>query len=149
MMYAIGETPRDRVEHLLKLRDLQDETGGFTAFICWPFQPGNTKLAGDDQAASAPMYLRQVALARLALDNIPNLQASWPTMGPAVSASIVAMLAMSCQSERPRPIMSVGSISQPEIVGQFRSRIMGGLLKDLSDVKVIALCNLRVKGAWG
>jgi cyclic dehypoxanthinyl futalosine synthase len=84
MMYAIGETARDRVEHLVKLRDLQDETGGFTAFICWPFQPGNTKLAGDDLTASAPSYLRQVAIARLALDNVPNVQASWPTMGPAV-----------------------------------------------------------------
>jgi cyclic dehypoxanthinyl futalosine synthase len=90
MMYAIGETPADRVEHLLKLRDLQDETGGFTAFICWPFQPGNTKLAGDEETASAPMYLRQVALARLALDNVKNLQASWPTMGPAVGQVALA-----------------------------------------------------------
>jgi len=90
MMYAIGETARDRVEHLVKLRDLQDETGGFTAFICWPFQPGNTKLAGDDETASAPAYLRQLAVARLALDNIPNLQASWPTMGPAVGQVALA-----------------------------------------------------------
>jgi cyclic dehypoxanthinyl futalosine synthase len=90
MMYAIGETPSDRIQHLLKLRDLQDETGGFTAFICWPFQPGNTKLAGDDAVASAPSYLRQVAIARLALDNIPNVQASWPTMGPAVGQVALA-----------------------------------------------------------
>jgi cyclic dehypoxanthinyl futalosine synthase len=90
MMYAIGETARDRVEHLLKIRDLQDETGGFTAFICWPFQPGNTKLAGDDEVASAPAYLRQLAVARLALDNVRNLQASWPTMGPAVGQVALA-----------------------------------------------------------
>ncbi len=65
-----------------KIRDLQDEANGFTAFICWPFQPGNTRLPGGDGSAHA--YLRTVALARLALDNVPHLQASWPTMGPAV-----------------------------------------------------------------
>jgi cyclic dehypoxanthinyl futalosine synthase len=82
MMFACGETLAERVEHLLQIRDLQDETGGFTAFICWPFQPGNTRLPGADGSAHA--YLRTLALARLALDNVPHLQASWPTMGPAV-----------------------------------------------------------------
>jgi cyclic dehypoxanthinyl futalosine synthase len=82
MMFACGESAGERVEHLLQLRDLQDETGGFTAFICWPFQPGNTRLPGGDGSAHA--YLRMVALARLGLDNVPHLQASWPTMGPAV-----------------------------------------------------------------
>ena len=82
MMFACGETLPERAEHLLKLRDLQDETGGFTAFICWPFQPGNTRLPGGDGSAHA--YLRTLATARLALDNIPHLQASWPTMGAAV-----------------------------------------------------------------
>jgi cyclic dehypoxanthinyl futalosine synthase len=82
MMFACGETLPERVEHLLQIRDLQDETGGFTAFICWPFQPGNTRLPGGDGSAHA--YLRTLAIARLALDNVPHLQASWPTMGPAV-----------------------------------------------------------------
>ncbi|HZS42206.1 MAG TPA: cyclic dehypoxanthinyl futalosine synthase [Polyangia bacterium] len=82
MMFACGELPQERVEHLLQIRDLQDETGGFTAFICWPFQPGNTRLPGGDGSAHA--YLRTLAIARLALDNVPHLQASWPTMGPAV-----------------------------------------------------------------
>ncbi len=82
MMFACGETTAERVEHLLQIRDLQDETGGFTAFICWPFQPGNTRLPGGDGSAHA--YLRTLAIARLALDNVPHLQASWPTMGPAV-----------------------------------------------------------------
>jgi len=82
MMFACGETLAERIEHILQIRDLQDETGGFTAFICWPFQPGNTRLPGGDGSAHA--YLRTVALARLALDNVPHLQASWPTMGPAV-----------------------------------------------------------------
>ena len=82
MMFAVGESWAERVEHLLKIRDLQDETGGFTAFICWPFQPGNTRLPGAD--GSAHSYLRTLALSRLALDNVSHLQASWPTMGPAV-----------------------------------------------------------------
>ncbi|MGZ3443386.1 MAG: MqnA/MqnD/SBP family protein, partial [Polyangia bacterium] len=63
MMFACGETLPERSEHLLKLRDLQDETGGFTAFICWPFQPGNTRLPGGDGSAHA--YLRTLATARL------------------------------------------------------------------------------------
>jgi cyclic dehypoxanthinyl futalosine synthase len=82
MMFACGETVAERIEHMLQIRDLQDETGGFTAFICWPFQPGNTRLPGGDGSAHA--YLRTLATARLALDNVPHLQASWPTMGPAV-----------------------------------------------------------------
>jgi cyclic dehypoxanthinyl futalosine synthase len=82
MMFACGETLPERTEHLLKIRDLQDETSGFTAFICWPFQPGNTRLPGGDGSAHA--YLRTLATARLALDNVPHLQASWPTMGAAV-----------------------------------------------------------------
>ncbi|MBI4509222.1 MAG: dehypoxanthine futalosine cyclase [Deltaproteobacteria bacterium] len=90
MMYAHVETPRERALHLIKLRDLQDETGRFTAFILWPFQEGNTRLAGDHVQGAAPEYLRMVATARLALDNIPNLQASWPTMGPAVGQVALA-----------------------------------------------------------
>jgi cyclic dehypoxanthinyl futalosine synthase len=82
MMFAVGESWAERVEHMLKIRDLQDEAHGFTAFICWPFQPGNTRLPGAD--GSAHSYLRTLALSRLALDNVPHLQASWPTMGPAV-----------------------------------------------------------------
>jgi cyclic dehypoxanthinyl futalosine synthase len=82
MMFACGETLPERAEHLLKIRDLQDETGGFTAFICWPFQPGNTRLPGGDGSAHA--YLRMLSVARLGLDNVQHLQASWPTMGAAV-----------------------------------------------------------------
>jgi cyclic dehypoxanthinyl futalosine synthase len=82
MMFACGETLAERIEHLLAIRDLQDETGGFTSFICWPFQAGNTRLPGGDGSAHA--YLRTLAVARLALDNVPHLSASWPTMGPAV-----------------------------------------------------------------
>jgi cyclic dehypoxanthinyl futalosine synthase len=78
-----------RVEHLARLRDLQDETGGFTAFICWPFQSANTRLAPGDGSAHA--YLRTNALARLFLDNVPNLQASWVTMGGGVAQASLHM----------------------------------------------------------
>ena len=83
LMFGVGEESRHRVNHLLRLREVQDETGGFTAFICWPFQSGNTRLAAGD--GSAHQYLRVNALARLVLDNVPNLQASWVTMGGGVA----------------------------------------------------------------
>ena len=82
LMYGVGETSYERALHLSKLRELQDETGGFTAFICWPYQDGGLKLRGDQEGAGE--YLRTLAVSRLTLDNFANLQASWPTMGPAV-----------------------------------------------------------------
>ena len=81
MMFGLGEEPRHLAEHLLALRELQDETGGFTAFIPWTFQPGNTALAGTVRPAGGHAYLRVLAVSRAALDNIPNLQASWVTQG--------------------------------------------------------------------
>jgi cyclic dehypoxanthinyl futalosine synthase len=81
MMYGIGETLEERLEHLLRLRDVQSRTNGFTAFITWPLQPENTPLMSQQPKTDAVEYLRTVAFARLVLDNIPNLQASWVTMG--------------------------------------------------------------------
>ena len=89
LMFGVGETPRHRVNHLSRLRDLQDETGGFTAFICWPFQSSNTRLEASDGSAHA--YLRTNALARLFLDNVPHLQASWVTMGGGVAQAALHM----------------------------------------------------------
>ncbi len=83
MMYGSVDTWEDRLEHLMKTRDLQDETGGFTAFIPWSFQPDGTELEGE--RASAFDYLRTVAVSRLILDNIPHMQASWVTQGPKVA----------------------------------------------------------------
>ena len=80
MMFGHVETLAERIEHLDRLRRLQDETGGFTAFICWTFQPDNTDLAHLSPSASAE-YLRTQAVARLYLDNIPNIQSSWVTQG--------------------------------------------------------------------
>jgi len=81
MMYGIGETLDERFEHLQRLRDLQSRTGGFTAFICWPLQPENTPAMSAQPKTDAVDYLRTTAFARVVLDNIPNLQASWVTMG--------------------------------------------------------------------
>ncbi|MFM7108747.1 MAG: cyclic dehypoxanthinyl futalosine synthase [Planctomycetaceae bacterium] len=80
MMYGHVETLAERVEHLDRLRELQDETGGFTAFICWSFQPDNTELA-HLPPAGAFEYLKTQAVARLHLDNFPNIQSSWVTQG--------------------------------------------------------------------
>jgi len=80
MMFGHVETLAERVEHLARIRDLQDQTGGFTAFIGWTFQSGNTGM--DDTAkVGAFEYLKTLAVARLFLENIANLQASWITQG--------------------------------------------------------------------
>src|SRR6186713_2286238 len=79
MMYGHVETVEERLEHLLRLRALQDETGGFTAFITWSYQPEHTELGGGE--ATGIEYLRMLALSRIVLDNFPSLQASWVTQG--------------------------------------------------------------------
>jgi cyclic dehypoxanthinyl futalosine synthase len=79
MMYGTVDTPEDRIEHMLRLRSLQDERGGFTAFIAWSYQPEHTELGGSE--ATGLEYLRTLATARLVLDNFPNVQASWVTQG--------------------------------------------------------------------
>jgi cyclic dehypoxanthinyl futalosine synthase len=84
MMFGHIETMAERFEHLERIRNLQDETGGFTAFIPWPFQPANTVLA-HLPTATAVEYLRMLALARIFLDNIANIQASWVTQGPKIA----------------------------------------------------------------
>src|SRR3954462_3404802 len=80
MMFGHVETLAERIEHLERLRQLQDETGGFTAFICWTFQPDHTDLA-HLPPAGAFEYLKTNAVARLYLDNFPNIQSSWVTQG--------------------------------------------------------------------
>src|SRR3979411_2967127 len=81
MMFGHVETIDDRVEHLQRLRDQQDRSGGFTAFICWTFQPENTVLKVERKTGVAE-YLRMQALSLIFLDNFPNLQSSWVTQGP-------------------------------------------------------------------
>ena len=79
MMYGTVETDEERIEHMMRLRDLQDETGGFTAFITWSYQPEHTERGGTE--ATGVDYLRTLALSRIVLDNVDNLQASWVTQG--------------------------------------------------------------------
>lgn len=79
MMFGSVEKPEEIIEHLHKIREIQDETGGFTAFIPWSFQSGNTALDGKN--ATGTDYLRVIAISRIMLDNIPNIQASWVTQG--------------------------------------------------------------------
>jgi cyclic dehypoxanthinyl futalosine synthase len=80
MMFGHEEKTRHRLDHLFALRELQDMTQGFTAFIPWTFQPEHTAISRPPE--TAPAYLRLLAVSRLVLDNIPNIQSSWVTMGP-------------------------------------------------------------------
>jgi len=82
MMFGIGDKVAHRVRHLQRVRDLQDETGGFTAFIPWTFQRENTALGRriKDEPTGVD-YLKMLAVSRLFLDNIDNFQSSWLTQG--------------------------------------------------------------------
>lgn len=79
MMFGSRERPEDVIEHLMRVRTLQEEGGSFTAFIPWTYQPGNTELGGD--SATGIEYLKVLALSRIILRNIANVQASWVTQG--------------------------------------------------------------------
>ena len=81
MMYGMGESDADRIEHIYRVRAVQRRTGGFTAFICWPLQPEGTPELSHMQKTDAVTYLRTLAIARILLDNVPSLQSSWVTMG--------------------------------------------------------------------
>ena len=82
MMYGTVDTAEDRIEHLRRLREVQDETGGFRAFVCWSYQSGGGSARGDDHAhTTAADYLMMLAVSRLYLDNFPHFQSSWVTQG--------------------------------------------------------------------
>jgi cyclic dehypoxanthinyl futalosine synthase len=83
MMFGHVETIQDRIEHLQRIRDQQDRSGGFTAFICWTFQPQHTALK-IKHPTGVSEYLRTQALSRIFLDNIENIQSSWVTQGPGI-----------------------------------------------------------------
>ena len=84
MMFGVGEPHAARIEHLLHVRDLQDATGGFTAFIPWTFQEENTAMDGEVDVSGGYDYLRTLAISRLALDNVRHVQGSWVTQGPKI-----------------------------------------------------------------
>lgn len=79
MMFGSQETPDQIIEHIFRIRELQQQGASFTAFIPWTYQPGNTELGGS--AATGIEYLKVLALSRIILDNVPNIQASWVTQG--------------------------------------------------------------------
>ncbi|HBN77898.1 MAG TPA: dehypoxanthine futalosine cyclase [Planctomycetaceae bacterium] len=89
MMFGHVETLAERIEHLERLREVQDETGGFTAFICWTFQPDNTEMS-HIPPTGAFEYLKTQAVSRLYLDNFPNIQSSWVTQGEKVGQIALA-----------------------------------------------------------
>lgn len=84
MMFGHLDSAGDRAEHMVRIRDLQDATGGFTAFIPWTFQAGNTDLQGT-RPLGGHAYLKTLAVSRLVLDNVPNIQASWVTQGAKIA----------------------------------------------------------------
>ncbi|WFS63702.1 cyclic dehypoxanthinyl futalosine synthase [Pseudodesulfovibrio thermohalotolerans] len=84
MMFGHLETPAQRLEHLFRVREVQDRTGGFTAFIPWTFQPDHTALSRCRKLTSVE-YLRTLAVSRIVLDNVDNIQVSWVTMGPKIA----------------------------------------------------------------
>jgi len=123
MMFGHVETRADRVEHLAKVRDLQDRSGGFTAFICWTYQSENTELGGREVTTAE--YLRTLAVARVFLDNVDNLQASWVTQGPKLAG---ASLAFGCNDMgstmiEENVVSAAGTahaMNEPEIVAAIR-----------------------------
>jgi cyclic dehypoxanthinyl futalosine synthase len=90
MMFGIDETYADRVEHFRVVRDLQDRTGGFTAFIPWTFVEENTALDGKVSTAGGFEYLKTLAVSRLYLDNVRHVQGSWVTQGPKIGQTSLA-----------------------------------------------------------
>jgi len=84
MMFGVGEPISARIAHFFGMRDLQDETGGFTAFIPWTFQDAGTDLENEVEPSGGYDYLRTLAISRLALDNVEHVQGSWVTQGPKI-----------------------------------------------------------------
>jgi cyclic dehypoxanthinyl futalosine synthase len=123
MMFGHVETLAERVEHLERVRDLQDRTGGFTAFIGWTYQPENTELGGRE--ATTAEYLRMLSVSRVFLDNIENFQASWVTQGPKIGGASLAFGAndMGSTMLEENVVSAAGTVHQmlePEIVAAIR-----------------------------
>ncbi len=127
MVYGMGETTAQRIEHLIRVRDLQDRTGGFTAFIPWSLQTNRTELSYRQQTGVD--YLRVVAMARLVLDNVAHIQAGWVTEGPDV-----AQIALACGADdfggilmEERVVRATGvsySVSADEVISLIRETKM-------------------------
>jgi cyclic dehypoxanthinyl futalosine synthase len=138
MMFGHVETLEHRVEHLSRVRDLQDRTGGFTAFICWTYQSENTDLGGNEVTSAE--YLRTLAVSRLFLDNVDNLQASWVTQGPKLGAASLAFGVndMGSTMIEENVVASAGTVhamDEPEIVAAIRDAGFMPERRDMTYVK--------------
>jgi cyclic dehypoxanthinyl futalosine synthase len=123
MMFGHVETLAERIEHLARLRELQDRTGGFTAFIGWTYQAEHTALGGRE--ATSADYLRTLAVARVFLDNVENFQASWVTQGPKIGAASLAfgvndMGSTMIEENVVSAAGTVHAMNEPEIVRAIR-----------------------------
>ncbi|HXV75267.1 MAG TPA: CofH family radical SAM protein, partial [Candidatus Polarisedimenticolaceae bacterium] len=141
MMFGHVETLDDRVEHLERIRSLQDRTGGFTAFICWTYQAQNTDLGGRETTSAD--YLRTLAVSRLFLDNVDNLQASWVTQGPKLGAASMAFGVndMGSTMIEENVVSSAGTVYQmnePEIVAAIRGAGFIPRRRDMTYTRLVA-----------
>ena len=135
MMFGHVETLADRVTHLGRIRELQDRTGGFTAFICWTYQAENTELGGREVTAAE--YLRTLAVSRIFLDNVDNLQASWVTQGPKLGAASLAFGVndMGSTMIEENVVSSAGTVfrmDEPAIVAAIRDAGFTPLRRDMT-----------------
>jgi cyclic dehypoxanthinyl futalosine synthase len=141
MMFGHVETLADRVEHLERLRGVQDRTGGFTAFICWTYQPDNTELGGSETTTAD--YLRTLAVARIYLDNIDNVQASWVTQGPKMGAASLGfgvndMGSTMIEENVVSAAGTVFSMNEPQIVNAIRDAGFEPRRRDMTYAKRLA-----------
>ncbi len=138
MMFGHIETVDERIEHLQRVRDLQDRTSGFTAFICWTYQADNTALGGEEVTTAE--YLRTLAVSRLFLDNVDNFQASWVTQGPKVGGASLAFGANDMGSTMigENVVASAGTVhamNEPQIVAAIRDAGFTAMRRDMTYAK--------------
>jgi len=132
MMFGTVETPQEIIEHLQKIRDLQDITGGFRAFIMWSFQADNTELIKELPSISkksSNYYLRLVAVARLYLDNIKNIQSSWVTQG----SYIGQMALLYGANDLGSTMMEENVVSAAGVTNSMNQDEMINLIKDIGE----------------
>ena len=136
MMYGTVESDEDIINHLDMVRSLQDETGGFRAFITWSFQGKNTELLAlipDMEKPSSNRYLRILAVARLYLDNVPNIQSSWVTQGPYIGQMALRFGANDLGST----MMEENVVSAAGASYNMQTEEMVHLIKDLNEIPAV------------
>jgi cyclic dehypoxanthinyl futalosine synthase len=136
MMYGTVESDEDIIEHFDMIRNLQDETNGFRAFIMWSFQSQNTELLRlfpDMEKPSSNRYLRLLAVARLYLDNVPNIQSSWVTQGPYIGQ----MALMFGANDLGSTMMEENVVSSAGAAYKMAKEEMVHLIKDIGEIPAV------------